>query len=278
MAKSISTEIQVFAGGLNLAPASHLIKQEEARVSANTNLRRQNLSTLLAPLFVAPALNSFAYYFTSAFKYYSRFRSNVLYNNIWYWTESGYAGKMYSSGEEVPLGIIPPIGRPSVASQAATSGDGLEGNINYVYTYYDPRSGSESPPSKPSVTLDLTGANKGQAIAVTDLIPSPDGLQTRLYRIGGVITAYSAVITLESHIASYTDQLSFSEIESMILTTLRAYPPPTGLLHLTEHQGRFYGSVNAELYYTPPGKPDSWYALDFISFESIITATSNSFL
>ena len=270
MGASKGTELQIFAGGLNLMPASHLIKQEESRVFANTNARKLNLSPLLASLFVEQADDHFVFFFQNTYEYYAKYRSNVLYNDVWYWSEIGALGKKYSDGTDLPLGIAPPIDRLTISETTPTVGDGLTGNINYVYTYYDPESGSESPPSPPSVTLDLTGINAGKSILIDDIVPSPDGYESRLYRIGGIITAYSAVVTLEPSELTYTDELSFSEIQAIVLSTLRAYPPPTGLMYLTEHQGRFYGAVGSKLFFSAPAKPDSWYTLDFISFEETI--------
>jgi len=270
MGASKGTELQIFAGGLNLMPASHLIKQEEARVFANVNARKLNLSPFLSSLFVEQATNHFVFFYQNNYKYFGKYRSNVLYNNMWFWSERGALGKQYTDGTELPLGIAPPINRLSISEQAPTEGDGLIGNINYVYTYYDPASGSESPPSPPSITLDLTGLNAGKAIAISNIEPSTEGYQTRLYRIGGIITAYSAVVTLDDAVLSYVDELAFSEIQAIVLDTLRAYPPPTGLMYLTEHQGRFYGTVDSRLFFSAPAKPDSWYTLDFISFEETI--------
>jgi len=270
MGQSKGTELQIFAGGLNLMPASHLIKQEESRVFANANARKLNLSPLLSSLFVELADNHFVFFYQSAYKYFGKFRSNVLYNDIWYWSERGAVGKQYSDGTDFPLGIAPPVHRLTVTEQTVTEGDGLAGNINYVYTYYDPESGSESPPSPPSRTIDLTGLNAGKAILITDIVPSSQGYETRIYRIGGIITAYSAVVTIADDVLSYVDELSFSEIQAIVLDTLRAYPPPVGLMYLTEHQGRFYGTVDSKLFFSAPAKPDSWYTLDFISFEEEI--------
>ena len=275
MGTSQITELQVFAGGLNLQPASHLIQQHEARNLANANTRKVNLSPFLAPIMYQIATNNFVYNFKDKFKFYPLFRSNVLYNKVWYWSDQLNSGKVYEDGTELPLGIAPPINRLSVSAQAPTVGEGLTGNINYLYTYYDPISGSESPPSPPSITLDLTGNFSNQAIAIAGIVPSPDGYETRLYRIGGIITAYTAVVTIPSTTLSYVDQLAFSEIQAIILDTLRAYPPPKNILYLTQHQGRFYGAVGSKLYFSAPGKPDSWYVLDFVGFEDNIVGIAS---
>ena len=270
--QSQATELQIFAGGLNLMPASHLIAQTESLILANTDVRKLNLTPVMTPLLQEAASDNFVYHFNNSFVYYDKFRSNQLYNNVWYWSDVANTGKVYPSGATANLGIAPPPTRLAISSQDPSGGaEGLEGSIKYVYTYYDPLTGSESPPSPPSITLDLIGSEAGKAIAISDIVISSEGYQTRLYRLGGIITAYSAVVTLEPVILSYVDQLDFSEIQAIVLNTLRAYPPPRGLQYLTQHQGRFYGCVDSKLYFSAAGKPDSWYALDFISFDEAIT-------
>lgn len=269
--QSQTTELQVFAGGLNLQAAPHLIKREEARYLSNANIRNLNLAPLLSPLFVQEASDNFMFYFNDNWHYFPLWRNNVLYNGKWYWTDGRTPGKMDDEGNVLPLGIAPPTDRPTIAPTAPSAdSEGLTGNIQYVYTYYDVTSGSESPPSPPSITLDLVGADANQAVAISALIPSVDGFATRIYRLGGNITAYSAVVTLEEGEVTYTDELGFTQIQGMILSTTRAYPPPTVLINLTQHQGRFFGSVDSKLYFTPLGKPDSWFLLDFIGFDTAI--------
>jgi len=270
MGASKFTEVQVFNGGLSLVLDKHLIQPTESRKLSGANIRRGILSPFLASLFIETTSDSYMYYFDAKFEFYPTFRSNVLFNRTWYWSDVLGTGKLYYDGTQRDLGIAPPIGQLVANSQASLTG--LTGSINYVYTYYDPKSGSESPPSKPSNTLDLIGPDENRAPQLSGFTPSPDGYQTRLYRIGGLQTVYTAVETLPSTTQEYIDTRQYSEIEGMVLDTLRAFPPPTGLLNLTLHQGRFFGSVNAELYFTPPGKPDSWYALDFLAFDDIITA------
>jgi len=266
MSKSQSTELQVFNGGLHLQPVRHLINNVEARYLANVNTRKANLTPFNEPKIIQDAEDLFGYFYEEEHRFYGAWRSNALYNGVWYWTDGINAGKMYKDGSEYPLGIAPPTTRLTVELKTPVDVDGLFGEIHYVYTYYDPQSGSESPPSPPSLLLMADG----NAVQISDIVPSPEGLESRIYRLGGIITAYSAVVTLDTFTTSYLDQLSFLEIQGMVLTTMRAYPPPEGIQFLTEHQGRFYASVGAHLYYSAAGKPDSWYALDFISFEEPI--------
>ena len=277
MGASQTTELQVFGGGVILQPAPHLLQPDQERYLANANLRKGNLATLPAPLFVEEGSGSYAFYFAQAWHYYDSYRSNVLYNGVWYWSSRFDSGKMYSDGTELPLGIEPPQNRLTTSATAPSEGDGISGKINYVYTYYDPISGSESPPSKPSLELEVDK----QAISITGIASSPEGYQIRLYRIGGIITAYTAVVTLPDTSTDYLDELHFSEMQAIILDTLRAYPPSPSLHYLTQHQGRFYGAVNSRLFFSAPGKPDSWYNLDFLGFDTVIkgiASTSNGLI
>lgn len=267
MVQSRNTEVQVFAGGLNLRPAPHLINQEQARKLTNINVRSLNLRPFRTSLFMNLVVEPYMFYYLGEFHNFKQWRSNSIWNRVWYWTDSSGSGKMLRDGTILPLGIPPPTTRPSVIEVAPSAGnDGISGNINYVYTYYHIETGAESPPSPPSQNLDI----EDSAIRLSDF-ENKVGYQIRIYRIGGIVTAYSALKTVSGQITEFTDELKYSEIEGIILNTLRAFPPPEGLHLLTEHQGRFFGRVASKLYYSAPGKPDSWFALDFISFDDTIT-------
>lgn len=281
MSVSQSTELQIFNGGLVLERAAHLVGKDSARYLANTNIRRGNLTPFQTHEHKEDTELRFMFFFDKRWHYYDEYRSNVVYNNVWYWTSAKDMGKVYEDGRELPLGIAPPADR-LVATIAADPGDGigLVGRYTYVYTYYDPISTSESPPSQQSNEVYIEDPDLPLPIDVTGFIDSPDGLQIRLYRIGSSFTAYTTVDTFD-YIATYTDNKSYVEVQGMILDTLRAYPPFEGLQLLTEYQGRFYGVIDALVYFSAPGKPDSWYGLDFIGFDDAIyglAATSNGLL
>lgn len=266
MAQSQNTELQVFAGGLHLRPEAHLITPMEARILVNVNIRSLSLKPYRTPLFIEYVNDPYMYYFNNQFHFFPLWRSSVTWNRAWYWSSNAGTGKVLKDGTELPIGIPAPKTSLTVSPAVAGDAEGISGNIAYVYTYYHRDTGAESPPSPPSRTLDLDK----EAALLTGFLNVVD-YEIRIYRIGGIITAYTAVETVSGQITTFTDELKFSEIEATILDTLRAYPPPTGLQLLEEHQGRFYGQVASKLYYTAAGKPDSWYALDYISFEETIT-------
>jgi len=276
MAASRNSELQVFSGGLNLRPANHLALPTEQRRAVNLDLRAMNMKPFRESEFIEFAQHSYMFYFRDIFNYYSSWRSNVEWNGTWYWSEEGATGKTLKDGTELPLGITAPSTRLEGVEATPTSGEGLTGDYQYVYTYFDPKTLAESPPSPPSNTVPV----ELKGITLTGFEPSTV-YDIRLYRIGGVYTVYTRVETILGNTATYLDQLTFSEVDGNILDTLRAFPPPTGLLNLTEHEGRFFGTVGTVLYYTAAGKPDSWYALDYVQYHKnivMLASTSNGLI
>jgi len=266
MGQSQNTELQVFSGGLNLRVEPHLIQPTEARRLSNVDIRSFALKPFREPEFVQLTTQPFMFFFANKFWFYDRWRSNITWNNVWYWSDSGNLGKTFPDGTSKPLGIAPPVTRPTVAETTPSEGDGLTGTYNYVYTYYEPNTGAESPPSPPSADI----AVDGKAIVVSDFEQTTD-YEIRIYRIGGVLTAYSAVSTESGQIVEFEDYYKYTEIEATILDTTRSFPPPAGAQYLTEHQGRFYCALGTSVYFSAPGKPDSWYLLDSIQVEEPIT-------
>jgi hypothetical protein len=206
--------------------------------------------------------------------FYDVWRSNAHWNGVWYWADGGNTGKVLEDLTELPVGIDPPTTRLTVATETPPPDtDGLSGDITYVYTFYDEKTGAESPPSPESETI----VAEAHALRLTGFEDAPYDYKIRIYRIGGIITSYSAVETIAgTGIVDYLDTKGFSEIEATLLDTLRSKKPPEGLRYIEEHQGRFWGASASRLYYTPMGKPDSWFTLDFIEFPENITMVSTA--
>lgn len=174
MVPSQSTEVQVFVGGLDLVKAPHLLGITASRFIEGVNLRKGNIAPFLAPLLVEKATDSYMYHYNNEYHYYPTHRSNILHNRVWYWTSVLSNGKVYPDGSEWALGIDQPLDVPLATMENQT--DKLSGSITYVYTYFDPVSLSESPPSKPSNTLDFIDVDEGKQARVTNLTSNLDGL------------------------------------------------------------------------------------------------------
>ena len=80
----------------------------------------------------------------------------------------------------------------------------------------------------------------------------------RLYRTGGYLTEYKMVEDVKPTTV-YTDKKDDVTIASHP-TGVYNYrdAPPEGLMWLTEHKGRLFGSVGDTLYWSEPGDVDSW--------------------
>lgn len=271
MAQSQQTETQVFASGINTRIAPHLMQQAESVELSNVDIRSGSLKSKRLHTEEELDTLSMFYWFKGQYIYYESFRSNVLWNGVYYYSDAFSVMKTIDGITQLPVGVNAPVSAPTLTLGTPT-GEGLKGQYTYVYTYVDEATGVESPPSPPAVSI-FANLN---SIQVTGLLPEPSLLDysIRLYRVGEGITVFSSVTTLSSSTVSYTDELHFTEIEANLLTTTRAFPPTQSMINLTESRGRFYGSTGTFLNWSAVGKPDSWYALDSMSFPEEITMVS----
>lgn len=195
---------------------------------------------------------------------YSNYRSNVEWDNKWYWSDGVNTGKMLPDGTELPLGIA----TPTTALTQTEDGPGLlEGSLKYTYTIWSSKTNAESAPAP----LPLYIRVSGNAVSLTGFEPLPDADHYyRLYRVGGYLTNFLMVAQFNT--TTYKDNIDDTLIDGRPLYTLRSSPPPDFLENLTELNGRFYGSVGNKLYFSALGNPDSWYLSDYILFRDTIVA------
>lgn len=150
---------------------------------------------------------------------------------------------------------------------------GPNGTIQYALTYYNSVDGVESAPLYSNEITVINGK-----ITLTGL-PVSNDIQVdkkRLYRIGGNITTYTRVTTLENNETTYTDTLSDTELEGSLLTSVDNDPPPSGLLYLTEHNMMLFGAVEDKLHFTPIGQPDAWPSYYYLDFPKNITGLAST--
>ncbi len=256
MGGSQVTEVVDFSGGMNTLLAPHLIGKNEARTLVNVDIRFGSLQSM-------PNLDRIAELVEGAFFYqynrkvysYPTFRTNVLWDHKWYWSDGVQTGKMLEDGTKLPLGIP----APTVAlTQAAGAAGPHEGDFKYTYTFWSSETGAESAPAP----LPLYVTVEGLAITLTGFEPlPPEATHYRLYRVGGYLPYFMQVDTFKE--TTYTDSLDDTKIDGRPLATLRNGMPPQLLTNLVELNGRFYGSVGNKVYYSALGNPDSWYISDY---------------
>lgn len=262
-------KLQVFNGGRNTKLAPHLIGVNEAVQYTNIEgdsgslvpvKQKRNLSTLLL---------EYSHWFTVSETWISSAieRDYIEYRNTLYFTEDGATPQKTSDGVTFyNLGITTPTVAPTVATGAAGV---LTGTYTYVYTFYNSADGTESGISLISDEVSPVGDQVDLTALTVSTDPQVD--QRRIYRLGGDLTLFTLVDTIDNIASSYTDNIADTDVEGTLLESTYYQPAPSGLKYLTEHYGIFIGAVNDKVYFTPVRRPDAWPTLNFIDFDSDVT-------
>jgi hypothetical protein len=168
------------------------------------------------------------------------------------------------------------IPKPTVAPTVEAIGEDeinaeMQTEYNYCYTYYSTESGFESDP----IYSDLWFATT-QSIKINNMAGIDNEFvdKIRLYRIGGYTTIYRLVAELdnpgEGLTATYDDQLHGTTL-SFNLDTYLSGDVIEGLTGLTENRGTFFAYKDNRMYFTSPGKPNSWNAFNYLRFNDTIS-------
>jgi len=260
MGSSTVTEIIDFSGGMNTLLAPHLIGKNEARALVNVDVRFGALQSMPNLDMIQPLdLGAYFYQYNREVYSYPSFRTNVLWDYKWYWSDGINTGKMLPDGTILPLGLPTPTVALTQTLVGAVDEGTHEGDFKYTYTFWSSETGAESAPAP----LPLYITAEGQDISLTGFEPLPaEATHYRLYRIGGYLPIFLLVDKFTT--TTYLDDLDDTKIDGRTLQTLRNGPPPVNLTNLCELNGRFYGSVGNDIYFSALGNPDSWYVSDFI--------------
>lgn len=144
----------------------------------------------------------------------------------------------------------------------------LRGTYQYVLTFYNSVTGVESAASPVSPEVVLTA---GGGTIFSGLPTSSQADKKRLYRIGGALSSFALVATLDNATTAYTDRVADNAIDGRILTSTDYYPAPSNLTYIEYSAGMVFGAAGSDLRFTPVGKPDAWPLAYSIAFESAIT-------
>lgn len=144
----------------------------------------------------------------------------------------------------------------------------LAGTLQYVYTFYNSAEGIESAPSPLSAEVLTLGQT-----TLTNLQVSSDAQvdQKRIYRVGGLLSNFALVATIDNATTSYVDGIDDVAINATILSTSNNQPAPTGLKYLTEAYAMLFGAKGTKLYFSRVGLPDYWPTEYFLEFSQTIT-------
>lgn len=149
----------------------------------------------------------------------------------------------------------------------------LEGDYQYVYTYYNSNKGTESAPSPITELLEVAGE-----VQLTGMVASTDPQvdEKRIYRVGGYNTTFTMVTTIPNAETEYLDKLSDADIDGRLLTSTLNTPAPDELNYLTEANAMLFGAEGSKLRFTPVGYPEYWPEVYYIDFYTDITGIAST--
>lgn len=190
------------------------------------------------------------------YTFFLEYRNLLLYSN-----ENG--GFKYDGTNSYTLGIEKPD------NITITTGSGnLTGTYQYAYTYYN---SSDNTESVPILSDSLTLSNNNVTISISASTNSQVD-KIRIYRIGGSITSFTLVNTIDNATTAYTDNISDSSIAgNHIMDTQDNNPYPKGAKQLVYTQGIIVSYIDDKLIWSKIGNPNYWPAANYIKFESDIT-------
>lgn len=146
---------------------------------------------------------------------------------------------------------------------------GVEGELQYCYTYYNSVDGTESVPSPYSATIVIANSSVDVGVARSE-DTQVDFI--RIYRIGGDYSSFILVDEVANTTQTYTDTSSDNTLSgNSVLDSFNNYPAPYGLDHLIEINSMMFGAVDNILHFSDVAFPDYWSPFYTISFNREIT-------
>lgn len=183
----------------------------------------------------------------------------------------GYKLELYRNGFKVPITENDEFYFDNPREVQISDAEVLAGveSTNYVYTYYNSKTGLESAPSPSASIPEL--ANIGYVSVSVKASIDPQVDKIRIYRIGGNLSYYTLIAEIDNIDGIYLDSRAESLLSTRILETETYQPAPDGLSFLTSAYAMLFGALGDKLYYSNIGDPFFWDSYSFIDFESDIT-------
>ena len=149
----------------------------------------------------------------------------------------------------------------------------VDGDVQYVYTFYNSTDGIESAPSPITDVETVKGVVNLSNIQVST---DPQVDTKRLYRVGGFATTFTLVTELPNATTVYEDRTKDTELVGDLLDSSLNTPAPLTLKYLTEANAMLFGAEGSKLRFTPIGKPAYWPEIYFLEFYSEITGIGST--
>lgn len=260
-------KLLAFNGGLITRESSHIIPMNAAVACINVDTESSDLKPVKTEAASGLALKEYSYYFEAESKWveYDTYRSFLEYQTRLLIADASSAPVWQQGVNTYNLGII----GPSVAPPTATNGAGiLTGKYQYVYTYYSSTTGAESASSPVSTEL---GVNSN-TIRVT-LVAATDAQadKIRIYRVGGTLTKFSLVDTIDSSLLFYDDNIADTAIPGDALLTVGGGAALAGADNLKEEYSMVFYTLGDKLYFSAVGQWYNYPPENYISFGKDVT-------
>lgn len=152
----------------------------------------------------------------------------------------------------------------------------FSGVYEYLYTFYSSATGIESAPSETRV------ANYGDdttdyrmVLSSIDVSLDPQVDEKRIYRVGGNITLFTLVTTIDNATTNVYDDASDTDIAgNRQLDSQDHTPPPSDLRYLTGAYAMLFGADGAKLRFSKIGEPWYWPESYYLQFDAPITGVA----
>lgn len=271
-------QVSQFDGGLNTKVAAQLVASNQGVVFKNIDTEKLVLTAAKDKTDLDIAIAKYLYYYINNAEFVSSDvnRDYVEYRGILYYTEDNITAKKYNGTVTYNLGVVAPVTAPTTIGGAAGV---LNGTYQYVYTYYNSSDGAESNPSPLSTELTVVNTKVELSNIVISADPQVDKI--RIYRVGGNITAFQLVDTINNGITVFSDNIADINIEGTVLDSVDKSVPPINLQFLTEVNSMAFGADGKRLHFTPVDNFDAWpndFWIDFPTDVTGIGETANGVL
>lgn len=138
--------------------------------------------------------------------------------------------------------------------------------LSYAVTVYDPKTGRESNPVKNDMSLTY---DTKVGIKIKNI---PAGFKAKLYRRNVGSTLYKYIATVDKE--DYEDNLT--DIPSAQYLDFREIHDVDGLKGLVEHKATLFAFKGPNVYFTRPGKPNTWNELQSVTINENVIAMASS--
>lgn len=138
--------------------------------------------------------------------------------------------------------------------------------LSYAVTVYDPKTGRESNPVKNDMSLTY---DTKVGIKIKNI---PAGFKAKLYRRNVGSTLYKYIATVDKE--DYEDNLT--DIPSAQYLDFREIHDVDELKGLVEHKATLFAFKGPNVYFTRPGKPNTWNELQSVTINENVIAMASS--